>query len=175
MKIQFDEFGDSSIEMDVEQHHTEPDLEQQGLGLSMLLSGARPFRQGSLTMWAPRQNLCSKLEISIDAPQKGGLTLSGQLGYRSDFGSRAVKFYLTGYDAKSEYVVHSARPAKYWVLPLLNFIGSFEWPPQSLNEHPLRIFHTPTIPADLPLEEQQVATFIAHSGTQLIIFRFNGG
>jgi hypothetical protein len=76
----------------------------------------------------------------------------------------------------SRFEVAGAEPAKYWVLPLANFMpdpwNGFIHP--ELANHPLRLRPTPTIPADLPEEDRAMAEFHVYHQHNLFSFLLNG-
>ncbi len=77
----------------------------------------------------------------------------------------------------SRFEAAGAAPAKYWVLPLTNFMPEswhgFVHP--ELATHPLRLVPTPTIPADLPVEDRAMAEFHVYHRHNLFSFLLNGG
>jgi len=77
---------------------------------------------------------------------------------------------------RSRFEVNNASEAKYWVLPLSNFVLDY-WPWSqipALCDHPLRVYPTPTVPADLSEEDQQIATLYANHRNTLVTFFLDG-
>jgi hypothetical protein len=78
---------------------------------------------------------------------------------------------------RSRFEVKGAAQARYWVLPLCNFVlNHWPWPQQfpEFADHPLRIFPTPPVPAELSGEDLQNATLCANLRNRLVTFLVNG-
>ena len=148
VKIRFDEFGESRVEMKVGKVETE-------------------------------FNPCIKLEV--DTPLGKFTTLDEKIHYGyplNDIFNDEMGAELNFYPIRSQFDVTGAGSAKYWVLPLLNFLSEFTYPPftlhyPDLDHHPLRIYPTPIIPDGLTEEETKVAFVHANSKNHLIVFEFN--
>jgi len=77
---------------------------------------------------------------------------------------------------QSQFEAATAAPAKYWVLPLANFMPdpwSGDIIPQ-LADHPLRMRSSPTIPDDLPEDERTWAGWHVYHQTNIFTFLLNG-
>ncbi len=94
-------------------------------------------------------------------------------------------FFLTSHNYESnvsfysniaQFDVQSFDSAKYWVLPLSNFISNYG-PNKNveLDRHPLRIYPTPIVPEEISDKDKFHANFIANNENHLISFRCNGG
>lgn len=80
------------------------------------------------------------------------------------------------YSNIAQFDVRSLDSAKYWVLPLSNFLSSFRANKiPDLDRHPLRIYPTPIIPEELYERDKSHAALIANNENDLISFRYNGG
>lgn len=171
--VHFDEFGESSIEMTVENIETEQPLR---MGLMELFSGSKPVRtaEGLSLGIGGKDNTCARLVIS--SPE-GELTAAEGIhyGYRIDMTSTDEPVRITFNPLRSQYDIKGARAAKYWVMPLTNFLSKFvtQYPP--LGRHPLRLIPSPEIPEGLTGEESFVARHNANVKNRLIVFQFNGG
>jgi hypothetical protein len=78
---------------------------------------------------------------------------------------------------RSRFEVKEPKQAKYWVLPLCNFVlDHWPWPRQfpEFANHPLRVFPTPQVPAGLSGEDLQNATLCANLRNGLVTFIVNG-
>jgi hypothetical protein len=78
---------------------------------------------------------------------------------------------------RSRFEVKGAAQAKYWVMPLCNFVLDYwPWPRHypELADHPLRVFPTPHVPAELSGEDLQKATIWANQRNGLVTFLVNG-
>jgi hypothetical protein len=77
---------------------------------------------------------------------------------------------------QSRFEAAGTAPAKYWVLPLANFMPdpwSGDVIPQ-LADHPLRMRSSPTIPDDLPEDERMWAGWHVYHQTNIFTFLLNG-
>ncbi len=165
--IQFNELGESSIEMEVEDVQTEQPLE---FGLMELLSGNKSIQVGGAKLlgFGGTRNTC--VELKVTTPN-GILSANEHIHYgfqTSDSGSK-IKFSVLS----PQFDVIDAKEVKYWVIPLSNFISDFVSNHPILNNHPLRIFPTPSVPEDFPEEDKINATLIANQKNRLITFKFN--
>jgi len=78
---------------------------------------------------------------------------------------------------RSRFEVKDTGEAKYWVLPLSNFVLDYwPWPRvyPGLCNHPLRIYPTPTVPSDLSEADQQIANQYANHRNTLVTFLVDG-
>lgn len=169
--IRFDEFGESSIEMTIEHIESEQPLR---MGLMELFSGYKPVRtEGAISIGlGVKNNTCTRFVVS--SPE-GEFTVTEGLRYGYSLHSDSVDkpARMTFHPLRSRYDVKGAGPAKYWVMPLSNFLSRFviHYPP--FDNHPLRIFPTPAVPAGLSEEDSLVAHHNANLKNRLIAFEFN--
>lgn len=160
--VTFDEFGQSTVEMQIEEIHCERKLL---FGLMEFFTGEKPVQKGqSFTMgWGGSFNPCSNLTVetvdgTFSAAEKvlyelKGMNLLG-LGGRIVFHSIRSKFQRA-----------HVRAPKYWVLPLFNLLSEFRPYLGPLDRHPLRISRQGLDREDGP---------IRNTG-ELIVFEFNDG
>jgi len=77
---------------------------------------------------------------------------------------------------QSRFEVMAATPAKYWVLPLINFMPD-PWKGEfflQLTDHPLRLASWPALPDGLSEHDQLMASVHLHSRAGLYTFVLNG-
>jgi hypothetical protein len=77
---------------------------------------------------------------------------------------------------RSRFEVTGAATAKYWVLPLANFMPE-HWNGMvhpELSNHPLRLTPAPTVPADLSDEDRAWAALRIHQESNVFSFLSNG-
>jgi hypothetical protein len=77
---------------------------------------------------------------------------------------------------QSRFEVAGAAPAKYWVLPLVNFLPD-PWKGEfflQLQDHPLRLASWPALPDGLSEHDQLMASFHLHSRGGLYTFVLGG-
>ena len=175
VKISFDEFGQSSIEMNVANYYPEQPL---NLNCIEFFNAAPPAEEeGSLSSTnrlgsknGLGSNPCKSL--TVNTPD-GTYSAQGSIVYNpiiSFCGNNTiVKFNLV----PSYFENINAETTKYWVFPLFNFISGFTQRDSQLDCHPLRI-----IPR---LDDADNATGLAalsHSifrdRDRLIVFNFKG-
>lgn len=153
--IKFDEFGNQEIIMDVDNVEIQsPDVpnipdEFRLAMLMQLLSGERPKKQqvmGTINVakWSSeiggtRTNPCKKLLVAtlngIFLSEKNiGYDISLSIHRHSGF-SAQLKFHISD----SVFRADDSHEAKYWVLPLMNFISAFRDYSPDLDFHPLRV------------------------------------
>lgn len=164
VKVRFDEFGDSSIEMEVDSIGT--DELHPGFGLIGFLSGisARGFRGGS-------GNPCGRLTVTAEQ----GVFSSWEnifYGFSADISSKnrgQLSFQLQS----SQFDAAEGGVPKYWTIPLCNFLSAFRQRHQELDRPPLRIFPTPIVPGGLSEREAMIAEHVANQRNRLIVFEFN--
>ena len=73
---------------------------------------------------------------------------------------------------RSVFQPNKANPAKYWVIPLSNFLSSFMEDHPKLDRHPLRLFWAPMIPEELADDQKLIARVRSKEKNRLIIFKF---
>lgn len=74
---------------------------------------------------------------------------------------------------RTEFIPKIPEKAKYWVLPLVNFVSLMVDRTPELDRHPLRIYPTPVVPGDIPKDSAFLANIQANKKNNLIIFNFN--
>ena len=137
-----------------------------GLVASRIVSqpnGGTILEHGSIS------NPCSRLTVETPA---GVFSSAGRIdyGFCSGTGDESIDFHLW----RSEFDCREAPPAKYWVMPLLNFLSEFCRVPNVVGCHPLRIFPNPAIAEGLTGTELLRASTYANSRNDVIVFTFNG-
>jgi hypothetical protein len=157
VKIQFFEFGEESIEMQIEKFNALGTLQY---GLLQLLSGQKPSKDGIMPLGG--SNICVKLEVSTS---DGIFQVDNNIDYSYSVSSKSeIKFRLL----RSKFVTKTPVAGKYLVLPLLNFLTEFRDFHPSFNQHPLRLHITPSIPEGLDENEHSKAILIANNKNHLI-------
>lgn len=172
VRIHFDEFGEASIEMIIENTESEQPLQ---MGLMELFSGSKPVRtaEGVHLGFGGRNNTCTRLIVS--SPEGTFTATEGiRYGYSLHIGGRDEPPRMTFNPLQSHYDVIGSGKPKYWVMPLTNFLSKFIFQYQPLDNHPLRIFPTPAIPEGLTKEEAFAARVNANIKNRLIGFELNG-
>lgn len=136
VQIRFDEFGNYNVEMDVENCNSEQPLR---FGLIELFSADKPVKKNEILEFSPglRLNECTSLVVTTS---DGVYSSTGNIRYNPIFslvleGQEKVKFY----PMTSQFDVNQERVAKYWVMPLFNYISEFQERKSILDNHPLRI------------------------------------
>ncbi len=116
-------------------------------------------------------NPCTSLKVKTDA----GVFTGGDRIIHNGLATGAGKTVELR-PLQSRFEAATSAPAKYWVLPLANFMPD-PWTgdiiPQ-LADHPLRIRSTPTIPDDLSEDERTWAGWQAYHQTNIFTFLLNG-
>lgn len=170
VKIRFDEFGESSVDMEVESIDTE-EL-HPGFGLIGFLNRMR--RGSAMGFLGGLGNPCIRLTVDTE---HGVFSAAENIfyGFSADISSRnrgQLSFQLQSsqFDA-----AEASAPPKYWGIPLCNFLSEFMQQHQDLDRHPLRIFPTPTVPSGLSESDAMIAENIANQKNRLIVFEFNKG
>jgi hypothetical protein len=172
VKIRFDEFGEGSVELVIENIETERTLQ---FGLFEFFIGSEPVQVGDTfgMHFRSDQNPCVRLEV--DTPQ-GAFTATDQIHYAysnapsaSGNGSR-----LSLYPVRSRFVSANLSLPRYWVLPLTNLLCDFHRHDSPLDGHPLRIWQKPVIPEGLSEEQASTDRLLAEWQDRLIVFGFNG-
>lgn len=121
------------------------------------------------------QPTCTSLKIEtpdgvVSATNEKGIT------YRPQSPWTVGRFLVNFYPFPSRFDANGAEKAKYWVLPLSNFISHV--PPQAppaLDDHPLRFYWPASIPEELSDDEKEQATAYANNENYLITFEYAGG
>jgi hypothetical protein len=156
IKIQFDESGITSVEMNVEKI-TPP----QSFPLFIFLSGERPDKNGFVG-WGSNSkgNPCTKL--TVNTPE-GTFCTVAEVAYNSS--NSTLNFH-----PPLQFESKNSGNAKYWVLPLSNFLSGFAEFEPSLENHPLRIVTFPPL-ENLTGEEKLIYQMQMR---RLILFQFCG-
>jgi hypothetical protein len=177
VRVLFDEFGCCSARMVVNQvDSTHPLVDRvdqthplrdriHGLVASTIL----PHPDGPIFQYSAISNPCSRLTVETPA---GVFRGDGRIDYR--LGSVTDGEHIDFHLPRSEFECRGAPPAKYWVMPLMNFLSGFCQGPNVVDRHPLRIFPTPAIPQGLTGTELWQASSYANSRNGVIVFTFNG-
>lgn len=171
-KIVFDEFGEYQIEMQVQGVESE---EQLPLGLEQLLSGDSPYKKDGrmiLTFTPSKNNYCEKLVVRTHSGEFIANDIEHH-SHRSEHNSSGTKESVLFYPLRSSFDTENRKLAKYWVMPLVNFISDFTHYDPDLGNHPLRIFPDIVIPSDIPSEYVKLANLAEFQKKRLIIFEFN--
>ena len=184
VKIRFDQFGNQSVKMNVEnvesEHLIEVPLEIKIPSVMALLTCELVEKErvkGSSKVikqkWVAsrKKNQCTKLVVSTS---EGVFSAQGNVFYSNiviNFGTPAIiKFHPN----RSQFDLDESGYPKYWVLPLSNFISDIM--PHGISEldqHPLRIYSTPIIPDGISNNDIFIANTIANEKNKLISFRYN--
>ena len=170
----FDEYGESNVEMTVEEFLPEQQLQ---LGPMEFFSGEKPIKQGdavSLPIGSEfKQNPCTKLIVTTP---EGMFSATEGIHYWQNINITENTVTRLTFDLiRSQFDAAGKGPARYWVLPLANFISDFVYNHHAdLNQHPLRIYPTPDVPAGLTDKEGFAARHNANLKNRLIVFEFNG-
>ncbi|HMG73659.1 MAG TPA: hypothetical protein VK582_09165 [Pyrinomonadaceae bacterium] len=134
--VSFDEFGQSRIEMTIEEIVTEQPLR---MGLMELFSGSKPVKteQGWSLPIGGLENRCTRLTVTTDEGRFSTLQ-SPHYGYslRAD-GDNAQK--LTFHPLGAEFNASNCGDPYYWVIPLSNFTSRFLSRHQAIDTHVLKL------------------------------------
>jgi hypothetical protein len=169
VRIAFSDSGDSHITMEVAEFDPE---KPPHFGMIEFLHGGEQSvtAEGRVLNLALENNPCTLFEIET---QQGTFTATSIIEY--DYSDAPVasgdgKALMTLYPLCSRFDAAGSGPARYWVIPLVNFVSDFHGHDSLLSKHPLRIWREPTIPDELTEERAQVDRFIAKQKDQLILF-----
>lgn len=166
-EVHVDEQGRFRIEMRVTEYESEEPSDDEHNDLFILLTGGRPRQvDGQLVLQGSdfSRNTLSKFEIETDdgTVKTGGtltydtVDLGAVFSLESDQPRLAVTALWAQFDVATEAC------AKYWALPLSNFLSYFNrQAPDDLQDHPLRIHNVTGSGSVAP-------------DNQLIKFKFNG-
>ena len=156
-KISFDEQGNPHITMNV--------VENQAGEL---------FPRDVTGNLLPRPT-CTSLRVEssdgvFSATDEKGIT------YDALFPQVVDLFSVSFYPRTSRFQASGAEEAKYWVLPISNFISDVApVSPPALDYHPLRFYWPPNIPEELSDEEKVLAAVYAKSKNHMITFEYAEG
>lgn len=193
VKIQFDEFGNHAVIMNVEEVDTESSSDIPNIPLEFkkpllmaLLSGEKPVMQPvegtkNVARWrwpitGKKINPCEKLKVvTLDgifiADKNISYNIRTNFNKKNEFNVQfdiQLEFHLTS----SVFYIDKPFEAKYWVLPLINFISDFKDYCPDLDSHPLRIYSSPINPDDLTKNNRAISEIQETQNNRLIIFRF---
>lgn len=168
VRVLFDEFGSCSAHMVVNRVDSTHPFQDGIFGLVASRIVPQP-NGGAILEHSLINNLCSRLTVETPA---GVFSSAGRIdyGFCSGTDDEHIDFHLW----RSEFDCRGAPPAKYWLMPLLNFLSEFCRVPNVVDCHPLRIFPTPAIPQGLTGTELLEASSYANSRNDVIVFTFNG-
>ncbi len=165
--IYFNEYGDRSIRMSVQDVRAEQPLR---FGLASLLNGDH-IDGPSIPLIPDKNNPCVRLSVKT----KDG-----------EFNAENFDFYIHSFQisekvrndlidfrpAQSWLIGNNYSAPKYWALPLVNFVSDFADYHPTLANHPLRIFPDAVVSEDIPPEHREIAAYISHQYSHLILFHF---
>ena len=170
--VTFDEMGRRSVTMQVE--NIESDRELQ-LGLNEFLSGRQPVKDGNAVQLdvGLDYNSCTRLEITT--PDGTYITTGEEVfyGHSQHFLSNSNEAILRFHPGSSRFDAVGAGNARYWVLPLTNFVTEFTYYRGGVDNHPLRLRNQPELPElpdDLPQDQVEVARLWAWANQPVILF-----
>ena len=86
--------------------------------------------------------------------------------------SSAIQFELM--TLAGEFTPRETGKGEYWTAPLVNFISDVKFRSDQTDNHPLRIFPTPVVAAEVPEPQRLHAILRANSQNHLIPFEFEG-
>lgn len=164
----FDEQGSSSIET-VFDTLSPRDIDYEGNPIAFL-HGAKLQRSGKATNWGivGMDNPCESLSF---ATASGTFLSTGKVDWAGiNWGTGPTRLRFSVREGKLE--TSNSQPAKYFAMPLFNCVA--ELANQLHGEHPLRIFPTPSVPDDVPLDKQKTARLLANQKNVVLAFYIDG-
>lgn len=180
VKIHFDETGGSSIEMKVTNYFVQDPLDTEHPDFDnflWLLNGRKPNMEGpfAIHFGGSSDNVCVNLTVKV----KEGIfqTLGNARCEITDSTSqeRQVHFNVSS----SIFNVFSPLTAKYWVMPLTNFVSDNLKVIYShvvgtpLYQHPLLFWSYPTIPDNLEPEDKKQLIIWLNNRHSVAAFGYN--
>jgi hypothetical protein len=156
----FDEHGSSPIETVPETLSSyDPDYDGDH---HAFLCGAKRHRSGNAIQWgfSGMDNPCESLSF---ATARGTFVSTGKIDW-AGMNSGTLRFFVR----EGKFETENTRPAKYFVIPLLNCVA--ELTNQLHCKHPLRIFPTPSVPDDVPPEKRFTANLVANQKNSILGF-----
>lgn len=158
VKISFSESGEDHIEMDVTEFQNDEAIDSP-YDLEHLLTGIPPkkFMSGWQMLWPlPVKNLCTKFEATVSSPE-AVFTLHSPIThypmYSPLLGEHQTQVLFSAH--RSTYSVNDPKEARYWILPLINFVPDlFVQIQRTRTPHPLR-----ANPSNTPLNPFITFTF----------------
>ena len=170
-KVVVDESGEMKVEMKYKKLNT--DITVYGTGNFKFIKFAQgnigsKKTEGIIGFGTGNSNPCLKLTVQTKA---GRFTSIGKVFCSEGFGTDdKFRFYIS----EGVFETTSLEPAKYWVVPLVNFLSSFHRQTHpALTQHPLRLTTTPTVPAMQDVKKLNLAQHIANRANLLIWFYFD--
>jgi hypothetical protein len=163
--VRFDESGTANVQMTVENFVSDQELQ---FGLMEFLSGENPVK-GSGFVQLPitfKSNRCVKLVVK---------TVEGEFLSTEGIHHNRDQEKLTFQLLHSQFKSSNEASARFWVLPLSNFISDFKQSHPELDCHPLRIYPTPVVQEQGTERDTFIARLRANAKNRLIGFEFNGG
>jgi hypothetical protein len=142
VKIRFDESGKTLVEMKVEKIIPQPLLpllffDTKTTYASSELSALFPELKEGTEVLAfgsnSKRNLCTKLTVTTS---EGTFSTHGEISYNSQYTPADATLH---FQALLQFESKNSGNAKYWVLPLSNFLSCFAEFDPSLEHHPLFI------------------------------------
>lgn len=134
------------------------------------VSGGRKITARS---FSDRLNPCSRLEIETSEDVLATED-AGDYAPQIVMGGGRDGITLVFEPSGAAFDVVGAREARYWAVPLLNFVSAFPQRTSVTDRHPLRIYPTPVVPADIPVDDREAALDAANERNGLILFEFEG-
>jgi hypothetical protein len=168
-RIAFSDSGDSRITMEVAEFDPE---KPPHFGMIEFLHGGEQTVAAEGRVFSPglENNPCTLFEVET---QQGTFTATSITEYDYSYppvASEDGKALMTLYPLRSRFDASGSGPARYWVIPLVNFVSDFHGHDGLLSNHPLRIWREPTIPDGLTEEQAELERFMAKQKDQLILF-----
>jgi len=172
VEIDIDDRGTLIIEMVVETLESNETFE---LGpLQFLAYKKQTTEDGRITL-TPRPdgfNPCNELTVTTNE----GVFQSTDcmvVSVNVVFGRTNEPLRVSFHAPQAHFDANTSETPLYWVLPLQNFLSdAFDTHP-TLDRHPLRVYPTPEIPANVPEEHARWARWIANAQNSLIVFEFD--
>jgi len=170
-EIVVDENGSFHISMVVETIDTED--KPLPLGLQQLLSKDPPREiNGKLVLSMPfENNTCNQLKVVCSDGYLLATEFDNHSGTFSYDANSGVTEYIRFHPSTFEFRA-SEETAKYWAIPLNNFVSDFQTRNPLLSFHPLRIFPSKVVPNDTPADIKNIAEYIADQKNSLIVFTY---
>lgn len=161
VKIRFDESGETSVEMKVEK------ITPQPLHQLFFFNKTKNNKEGTEVLAFgsadSKKNTCKKLTINTS---EGTFSTRGEIFYDSQFKNGDLNFL----HALLQFESKDSGNAKYWVLPLSNFLSGFAEFDPSLEHHPLRVF---TFPGWEEFQQEEQSLLMGGILNHLILFDFS--
>ncbi len=180
VKIHFNEIGSSSIEMKVDSYFVEDRVDTQFAdndNYLWLVNGRKPYLDAPFTFHfgGTPDNTCIKLAIQT---KEGTFSIIDKANYRIGDGldgERLIIFYAPN----SIFETTSTEKAKYWVMPLTNFVTDdlsvirYHLVGTSLYKHPLLFWNFPSFPNDFDNDDKLQLTAYLNTHTSVTPFGYN--